>query len=470
MKKAIEQKIVIKPFDYCQLLSLTIHRKVNEHSQAEFRLLIAEDKEEEYWRLAADDLLVEIKQIAHSTEKVLLKGILQELQIQAENGVKELHGVIYSSSCLMDLVPHLRTFQDSSLTYRQIIDTIMSGYAERQGKCFMRAEDRAIKNFILQYQETDWTFLKRMASCLETCLFPTDVADGIQLSCGLSTEAANNSKNFDTKHYTVRKVLSEYRFKKERQVNIYEPDVEEYQVVSKDFLNLGECIQVNGQQLFVYEVHSELRGSELTHRYSMRHPKGFMQAKKYNLPCAGVSLKASILKPAKDVVQVAVEGDENPDAKPRWFPYSTVYSSPDGTGWYCMPEPGDAVRLYMPSADEKEAYVISSVHLQTSNHEERQNPDNKSLMNKYGKEVLMTPDSLTFTNNQGMSVSIRDGEGISIVSNAKIDIVAQDNLTLSSETGEICVDAPEEIKITQNGSAINLKDDIKITGAEVHVQ
>lgn len=69
-----------------------------------------------------------------------------------------------------------------------------------------------------------------------------------------------------------------------------------------------------------------------------------------------------------------------------------------------------------------------------------------------------------------MSVSIRDGEGISIVSNAKIDIVAQDNLTLSSETGEICVDAPEEIKITQNGTAINLKDDIKITGAEVHVQ
>lgn len=470
MKKAIEQKIVIEPFGYCQLLKLTMHKQVNEHSQAEFCLLIDEEKEDEYWRLAADDLLVEIKQIAHSTETVLMKGILQELQIQAENGVKELHGVIYSTSCLMDLVPHLRTFQDSSLTYKEIIDTLMSGYADRHGICLMRTEDRAIQNFILQYRETDWTFAKRMASCLGTCLFPYDVADGIQISCGLSTGEVNKAKAIATKYYTVRKALSEYRFKKGHQVNVYEPDIEEYQVTAQEILDLGDCLQVNGQQLYVYAIHAELRGSELSYRYRLRHPKGFMQARKYNSDCAGVSLKASILVPAKDVVQVAVEADENPATKPRWFPYSTVYSSPDGTGWYCMPEPGDAVRLYMPSADEKEAYVISSVHLQTSNHEERQNPDNKSLMNKYGKEVLMTPDSLTFTNNQGMSVSIRDGEGISIVSNAKIDIVAQDNLTLSSETGEICVDAPEEIKITQNGTAINLKDDIKITGAEVHVQ
>ena len=470
MKKAIEHKLVIKPFDYCQLLSLTIYKKVNEHSRAEFRLLIDENKEEEYWKLAADDLLVEIKQIDQMTENVLMKGILQELQIRSENGVKELHGVIYSSSCLMDLVPHMRTFQDPSLTYREIIDTIMSGYTERQGHCLMRGEDSSIENFILQYRESDWEFVKRMASCLGTCLFPDDRSDGISLSCGLLTAGTNNTKTVETKYYTMHKPLSEYRFKKGRQINVFEPDIEEYQLESQEFLNLGECLQVNGQQLYVYEVNSKLYGSELSHRYSLRHAKGFRQANKYNPYCAGVSLKASILASAKDVVQVAVTGDENPNAKPRWFPYSTVYSSPDGTGWYCMPEPGDAVRLYVPSADEKEAYVISSVHLQTNNREERQNPDNKSLMNKYGKEVLMTPDSLIFTNNQGMSVAIRDGEGISIVSNAKIDIVAQDNLTLSSENGEISVDAPEEINITQNGTAINLKDDIKITGAEVHVQ
>ena len=35
-----------------------------------------------------------------------------------------------------------------------------------------------------------------------------------------------------------------------------------------------------------------------------------------------------------------------------------------------------------------------------------------------------------------------------------------------SETGEICVDSLEKIKITQNGTAINLKDNIKITEAD----
>ena len=46
----------------------------------------------------------------------------------------------------------------------------------------------------------------------------------------------------------------------------------------------------------------------------------------------------------------------------RWFPYATVYSSGDGTGWYCMPEIGDKIRLYFPTEKEQDAYVISAYH------------------------------------------------------------------------------------------------------------
>lgn len=34
-----------------------------------------------------------------------------------------------------------------------------------------------------------------------------------------------------------------------------------------------------------------------------------------------------------------------------------------GSGWYCMPEKGDEIRLYIRTVKEKHAYVISSVHL-----------------------------------------------------------------------------------------------------------
>ena len=51
----------------------------------------------------------------------------------------------------------------------------------------------------------------------------------------------------------------------------------------------------------------------------------------------------------KAVVQVSIDKDENEEAGVRWLPYATVYSTPDGTGWYCMPEGGDSIRLYAPN-------------------------------------------------------------------------------------------------------------------------
>ena len=41
--------------------------------------------------------------------------------------------------------------------------------------------------------------------------------------------------------------------------------------------------------------------------------------------------------------------------------HETVYSSPDGTGWYSMPEVGDTVRLYVPDKEGR-CLVTSSVH------------------------------------------------------------------------------------------------------------
>ena len=60
------------------------------------------------------------------------------------------------------------------------------------------------------------------------------------------------------------------------------------------------------------------------------------------------------------------------------------------------------MRLYFPNEIEKNAYVISAVHEEIpkttlesyeANQKQppRSNPDNKSIMNKYQKEVELTP-------------------------------------------------------------------------------
>ena len=129
-------------------------------------------------------------------------------------------------------------------------------------------------------------------------------------------------------------------------------------------------------------------------------------------------------------MQIDIAGDEWQalDGK-KWFTYATVYSSPDGTGWYSMPEVGDTVRLYVPD-HENRCLVVSSVHKETDST--RQNPDYKSFKTKYGKEILFTPDSILITNNQGMLVELNDQEGITMTSDKDILIQAQDNMTIAS--------------------------------------
>ena len=97
-------------------------------------------------------------------------------------------------------------------------------------------------------------------------------------------------------------------------------------------------------------------------------------------------LMKSVLSVSRDKVKVHIKADGSQDVgTAKWFPYSTVYSSPVGTGWYCMPEVNDKVRLYFPNEKEEDAYVISSIHLEggtaTGGGEApRSNPDNKSII------------------------------------------------------------------------------------------
>lgn len=185
---------------------------------------------------------------------------------------------------------------------------------------------------------------------------------------------------------------------------------------------------------------------------------------------AGHFLDAIILKVKEDKVQVKILGDENgQQAVNIWYPYATAYSTPDGTGWYCMPEPGDMVRLVIPGGEEKEAFVVSSVHMETDSAD-RKDPNVKSFKSKYQKEVRFTPDSIVITNNQGTKIELTDGEGIHMVSAHSVMLEAAEDMTISSDTGSLIVAGTSSVNLSQGGCAINLDKGITFTGGELKIQ
>lgn len=134
-----------------------------------------------------------------------------------------------------------------------------------------------------------------------------------------------------------------------------------------------------------------------------------------------------------------------------------------------MPEVGDAIRLNLPVFREDEAHVISAVHL-AAGAADRQDPKLKSLKTKYGKEVLFTPDSIVMTNNKGMSISLKDGQGINVVSDKDVNISAGNNVTLASQGGSLSVAGSSGVKLSQGGTGIQLDSNIVFAGGEFRIQ
>lgn len=131
--------------------------------------------------------------------------------------------------------------------------------------------------------------------------------------------------------------------------------------------------------------------------------------------------------------------------------------------------------MYFPDEIEDDGYIISSIHTGNTGaasgaNAPRSNPDNKSISNKYNKQIQLTPTTIVMTNNNGMSITLDDEEGISIVSDKKISIQSEDEIDILSTNAAINVNAEEQIVLSQNSSKITMKDSITVEGSKVYMQ
>lgn len=459
--------VTVNPFELIDLLECTIHKKSNEHATARIKGRISWDKEEEYLEDVLAETYATITVTDDSEEdKIVFNGVVTHFSIQTENGVRTVTADLISGTYLLDITPVTRSFQDKNMLYKSVINTILENYAN--SNFIMNVGlDSLIEDWLLQYEETDWEFFKRLASHFNSFLVPDYKVGGIKFFFGMPERS--EPITIQPSKFSMQKDVSEFTYKTVQQVSgLRERDAIYYNVYDREIYDIGDILIMKDRTLRVYEIESSLVGNELYHKYSLKTEEGFQTEKHYNERMIGASLSAQVIDVAKDQVKVWIFVDESQDVgTARWFPYSTVYSSPDGTGWYCMPEIGDEVRLYLPCSMEQDGYVISSVHIGAGG---RNNPDFKSIKNKYQKEILFTPDSLVFTNNNGMRIEIADGSGITIQSNKDINIQSSGAVNMASEGGAILVSAPSSIKLAQGGTSLTLSGNVKFAGGQIKVQ
>nr|WP_246517035.1 phage baseplate assembly protein V [Clostridium aciditolerans] len=212
-----------------------------------------------------------------------------------------------------------------------------------------------------------------------------------------------------------------------------------YEIENYEILKLGDNIHFQGQAFYVYEGIYEIKNGILINNYKLRIKSGLRQERKFNTKIIGSSIDGKIIQVQSDLVKVHLNIDKvQAKGTAYWFKYSTMSASTDGSGWYCMPEIGDSVRVYFPTKDEDEAFAVSAVsgYQQGSGEAEDRmgNPDNKYLRTANDKQVKLTPGGIFISCDSGQAeMSLTSDGTLSITSQNNININAEQNIKIETQ-------------------------------------
>ena len=101
----------------------------------------------------------------NATDKIFLNGVISKLRIkETKAGALAVELLCSSKSILLDRIPRYRSFQDPTLTYTDIAQEVNKNYNDGETLVNVGEDMQAVPRMTIQYNETDWEYLKRIAS------------------------------------------------------------------------------------------------------------------------------------------------------------------------------------------------------------------------------------------------------------------------------------------------------------------
>ncbi|NLP15074.1 MAG: hypothetical protein GX383_11510 [Clostridium sp.] len=450
-------------FEIIQLKELRIEKKNNEHARVYFTGVVPEDKKDSYIDGSYSNEIIEVVQIDdNSNSTVLFKGIITDVQLKAVRGIYYI--TVEGASCTynMDLKLKKRSFQNKDMQYTELIDEVLKDYP---GADFIdtAAKGKKLEKVFIQYDETDWEFLKRMASHFNVGLVPDAISDKPKFWFGIPE--GGKGGNLEEFNYSVRKKIGDFRYSSENFIDeIDEQDFIYYEIQTDKVFNIGDPIKFNDISLVVNECRAFIEGAVLRHEYVISPKKGLSQELILNEQLFRASEEGKIIEIKEDNVRIHLDIDkEQKKEEAFWFPYSTFYTTEGNTGWYCMPELDDKVKLYFPSNKEEEGIVMNSIRRRTKSGDKIDDPDVKYFRTKFKKEKRFSEKELVFSaDDDKVYIKLNEDDGIEIYSKSEIKIEDENDIQIKGDTVDIKAKGNIEIACNQGS--------IKLDGTTTHIK
>ncbi|KAF6587924.1 hypothetical protein JDW19_14185 [Paenibacillus polymyxa] len=431
------------PFQPLHIEQLQITRTINDHAYLHISGMLSEEQGAACIGQDMEQEPIVIRQLNDQGESLrrLFHGIVTRMSVHCVRGVYTFELEAASHSYQMDIKCKRRSYQDIHRTYDDLVTALVRKY--QYGDAIDTVSNYAkLETFVLQYDETDWAFLKRLASRFGSVLVPEVTAASPKVFFGMP-EGKQHKVERDV-FYRVRKTFHELNAEKPgERAGSYVT----YMIESLQYYALGDLITLpigQGKELVVVRAVTTLADGLLRTRYDLQAEQNIRYARYENDQTTGISLTGTVLKVQQDFVQLQLEIDPKQDpAKACWFPVATRYVAEEHSGWYDMPEVGELVELYLPTHREQDAYVTDSLRQQRHTNGQ---PNVKVWQHVQGSSVEMSEHELTLSTSGEFSITLHEGNGITIDSPGNVQI----------QGGHVKLGAGEELSL-EAGTALYLK-------------
>ncbi|KJK31224.1 contractile injection system protein, VgrG/Pvc8 family [Paenibacillus polymyxa] len=431
------------PFQPLHIEQLQITRTINDHAYLHISGMLSEEQGAACIGHNIEQEPIAIRQLNDQGQSLrrLFHGIVTRMSVHCVRGVYTFELGAASHSYQMDIKRKRRSYQDIHRTYDGLVTALVRKY--QYGDAIDTISNHAkLETFVLQYEETDWAFLKRLASRFGSVLVPEVTAASPKVFFGMP-EGKQHKVERDV-FYRVRKTFHELDAEKlgERAGSYIT-----YMIESLQYYALGDLITLpigQGKELVVVRSMTTLADGLLHTRYDLQAEQDIRYARYENDQATGISLTGTVLKVQQDFVQLQLDIDPKQDpAKACWFPIATRYVAEEHSGWYDMPEVGEQVELYLPTHREQDAYVTDSVRQQRYINDQ---PNVKVWQHVQGSSVEMSEHKLTLSTPGEFSITLHESSGITIDSPGNVQI----------QGGHVKLDAGQELSL-EAGTALYLK-------------
>ena len=409
----------ISSFAMEKILDFQTWEVPGEHARGNFRLLLSENE------TGINSMNAPIQLLGQgNTAGALFSGYPEKVEIKEERGYRIADIQAVSGTILLDQKKSNRVFQKKVQTYMGIASIVTAD--TEHSACILPGSDMRTGGTLIQYQETDWRFLKRMASQLGLSLVPDTsyyyprfyfgLPEGEKKELG---EIISCDLCFDGRYYAVSgKCL------------VDREDFICYDVVTRTSLSLGDRVTYEGRELLVSRKKTELAGGEVIFTYRLAGNSYTWVPWEDNPDYTGMSFVGSIVGTQGEQVEVAFDIDKTAAGGNRYG-----FAPATGNLMYCMPQKGTKTSLYIGNGDEAQGIATGCIRTNGSTCEGTGSPEKKSFRSEHGKGMDLYPQSMGLDGGETGKITFEDETGTTIESNGGLVLMAKEGIRLESMTG-----------------------------------